>query len=512
MTVTDAIEGAIEVTKGLNEIKSSNLAFAKEALQITAQAGEAITPFIPLIGLAATAIVEIINIYQTSQYNKRICNSLLDRARLSEIAIDQLIRRRKENEKNFKSQVWYHAFNRFVVILGKIKTFAEKVSQLQGFKVYFKARSVSEKFNLLMDDYDNAMKDLNFTMAIANDQQRQIDSESLKADLSEMNEFLEKIGDNIEENSIKMSLIYEEVQNIKSMISKSEINETKRIDSNKLTEPVVGRQSDTRGFRGRTKRRIYMNAIEVACRAINIPEEDSPDYKITQPWNQDPNIRISITKLLIQLDDLSKKYVKPGCSPGLEPQEIANFDIPSNSLNDKSDEIPDDVDFSNIDVDFEPLIPISEGVKAYKEKNHEKAWKCFNEQAENQNSLGKYWKAFYLWGGLFNQKDKLAALALYKEAADDGITDAQYRYALSLLDKDIKSKIQTNSKEEAVKYLRIAAENGSGSAQFQIGEGYYNGNLGYAQNLEMAKLWYKRAALKDDKKAKERLKALGVNN
>ncbi|CAB4396639.1 kinase-like protein [Rhizophagus irregularis] len=715
MTVTDAIEGAIEVTKGLNEIKSSNLAFAKEALQITAQAGEAITPFIPLIGLAATAIVEIINIYQTSQYNKRICNSLLDRARLSEIAIDQLIRRRKENEKNFKSQVWYHAFNRFVVILGKIKTFAEKVSQLQGFKVYFKARSVSEKFNLLMDDYDNAMKDLNFTMAIANDQQRQIDSESLKADLSEMNEFLEKIGDNIEENSIKMSLIYEEVQNIKSMISKSEINETKRIDSNKLTEPVVGRQSDTRGFRGRTKRRIYMNAIEVACRAINIPEEDSPDYKITQrflaicikatqspniiqfyglsiidgatvmvlewaelgslrelykenkipliplklklsyaldicrgvaylnalniyhhdlkcsnvmvternvakltnfyfsrgkdhtstsmagriedgrwlapeklidpkyrydhkceifsfgmllweltferkpyedmeledildhvisgerekiqfenslalpdssdakiqkgfeeiikeAWNQDPNIRISITKLLIQLDDLSKKYVKPGCSPGLEPQEIANFDIPSNSLNDKGDEIPDDVDFSNIDVDFEPLIPISEGVKAYKEKNHEKAWKCFNEQAENQNSLGKYWKAFYLWGGLFNQKDKLAALALYKEAADDGITDAQYRYAFALLDKDIKSKIQTNSKEESVKYLRIAAENGSGSAQFQIGEGYYNGNLGYAQNLEMAKLWYKRAALKDDKKAKERLKALGVND
>ncbi|PKC64841.1 HCP-like protein [Rhizophagus irregularis] len=247
---------------------------------------------------------------------------------------------------------------------------------------------------------------------------------------------------------------------------------------------------------------------------------DSSDAKIQkgfeeiikEAWNQDPNIRISITKLLIQLDDLSKKYVKPGCSPGLEPQEIANFDIPSNSLNDKGDEIPDDVDFSNIDVDFEPLIPISEGVKAYKEKNHEKAWKCFNEQAENQNSLGKYWKAFYLWGGLFNQKDKLAALALYKEAADDGITDAQYRYAFALLDKDIKSKIQTNSKEESVKYLRIAAENGSGSAQFQIGEGYYNGNLGYAQNLEMAKLWYKRAALKDDKKAKERLKALGVND
>jgi hypothetical protein len=188
MGVTDAIGGTIEVTKGLNNIKSSNLTFAKEALQIAVQAGESITPFIPLIGLAATTIVEIVKIYQTSQYNKRICNSLLDRARLSEIAIDQLIRRRKENEKNFKSQVWYNAFDRFVFILDEIKTFAEKVSQLQGFKAYFKAKKVSEKFNKLINEYDIAMKDLNFTIAIVNDQQRKIDHESLRADMSEMKE------------------------------------------------------------------------------------------------------------------------------------------------------------------------------------------------------------------------------------------------------------------------------------------------------------------------------------
>ncbi|CAG8555841.1 5060_t:CDS:2 [Rhizophagus irregularis] len=684
--VADAIKGTIEVTKGLNDIKSSNLTFAKEALQITVQAGEAITPFIPLIGLASTTIVEIVKIYQTSQYNKRICNSLLDRARLSEIAIDQLIRRRKENEKNFKSQIWYNAFDRFVFILDKMKTFAEKVSQLQGFKVYFKAKKVSEKFNTLMNEYDNAMKDLNFTIAIVNEQQKQIDNESLNADIGEMKEFLEKIENNNEENSVKMSLIYEEVQNIKSMISKSEINETKRIDSNKLTEPVVGRQSDTRGSsRGKTKKRIYMNAIEVACRTINIPEKDSkmtqrflaicikatqspniiqfyglsiidgstvmvlewaelgslrelykenkiplklklsyaldicrgiaylnalniyhhdlkcsnvmvtekhvakltnfylsrdkdgrttsvfnriengrwlapeklkdnkyrydhkceifsfgmllweltferkpyenmdlekisnyvinggrekiqfeqiglaspnsPDAKIQkgfeeiirEAWNQDPDIRISITKLLIQLDDLTKKSVKPGCSPGLQPQEIADINIPINPLNDKS-------------------------IKAHKEKDYEKAWKCFNEQAENQNSLGKYWKAYYLWEGFFDQKiDKIAALELYKEAADNGVTDAQYRYACSLLDRNLKSKIKPNSKEEAVKYLQMAAENGSVSAQFQVGENYSKGRLNYTQNLEMAKLWYKRAALQNDKKAKERLKTLGVD-
>jgi serine/threonine protein kinase len=112
-------------------------------------------------------------------------------------------------------------------------------------------------------------------------------------------QFLEKIGDNIEENSVKMSLIYEEVQSIKSMISKSEINETKRIDSKDLMEPTIGRENDTRGFRGKTKRRIYMNAIEVACRTINIPEknDNEDEYKVTQRFlaiyikaTQSPNI------------------------------------------------------------------------------------------------------------------------------------------------------------------------------------------------------------------------------
>ncbi|GBC02944.1 hypothetical protein RclHR1_00490030 [Rhizophagus clarus] len=812
MTITETIKDSIDVAKGLNNIKSSNLTFAKEALQITAQAGEAITPFIPLIGLAATTIVEIVKIYQTSQYNKRICNSLLDRARLSEIAIDQLIRRRKENEKNFKNQAWYNAFDRFVSILGKIKTFAEKVSQLQGFKIYFKAKKVSDKFNTLMNEYDTAMKDLNFTIAIVTEHQQRIDHESLKADMREMNEFLEKIGDNIEENSVKMSLIYEEVQNIKrkeneknfknqawynafdrfvsilgkiktfaekvsqlqgfkiyfkakkvsdkfntlmneydtamkdlnftiaiflekigdnieensvkmsliyeevqnikSMVLKSEIYEAKRLDSSKLIEPTIGKENDTRGSRGKIKRKIYMNAIEVACKIIKIPDKDSVDYKvihrflaiyikatqspniiqfyglstidgatvmvlewaelgslrelyktnmiplklklsyaldicrgiaylnalniyhhdlkcsnimvtekhvaklsnfnlsrdkdgistsagiqilensrwlapeklkdnnyrydhkceifsfgmllweltfekkpyedlnlekipnyvinggrekfqfdqiglaspdsldaeiqkgfekiIREAWNQDPDIRISITKLLIQLDDLATKSVKPGCPPGLQSQEIMS---PISPLNDKNDEIPDDIDFDSIDIDeiFNPIIPISEGIKAHKEKNYEKAWKCFNEQAENQNSLGKYWKAYYLWEGFFDQKmDKLTALELYKEAADNGISDAQYRYACSLLDKNLKSKVKHNSKEEAVKYLRMAAENGSASAQFQMGENYSKGRLGCTQDLNIAKLWYKRAALQNDKRAEKKLKDLGV--
>ncbi|GBC02946.1 hypothetical protein RclHR1_00490032 [Rhizophagus clarus] len=66
------------------------------------------------------------------------------------------------------------------------------------------------------------------------------------------------------------------------MISKSEINESKEMDSSRLIKPTVGRENDTRGrSRGKTKRRIYMNAVEVACKTINIPEKILRKYKMT---------------------------------------------------------------------------------------------------------------------------------------------------------------------------------------------------------------------------------------
>ena len=60
----------------------------------------------------------------------------------------------------------------------------------------------------------------------------------------------------------------EEAQSIKSKVSKSELNEVKRIESGKLTEPAV------RDRRGKVKKRMYMNnSIEVACKPFNTPKE-----------------------------------------------------------------------------------------------------------------------------------------------------------------------------------------------------------------------------------------------
>ena len=59
------------------------------------------------------------------------------------------------------------------------------------------------------------------------------------------------------------------------MSAKSEVNEAKRIDKSKLTEPLVGAKGDTRGSEAPyLKKKIYMGGIEVACKPVKIPERD----------------------------------------------------------------------------------------------------------------------------------------------------------------------------------------------------------------------------------------------
>ncbi|CAI2184065.1 16829_t:CDS:2 [Funneliformis geosporum] len=716
MTITNVISGTIEVTKGVNEIKSSKLAFAKEALTAASKAGDAITPFIPLIGAAATIITEIIDVYQTAQYNKKICNSILDRARLAEIAIDNIVRRRKENELHFKNQKWYYAFNRFVEVLNKLKQFAEEISQLKRIINFIKARNISERFCELTKEYDDIMKDLNFTMAISNEQQRRIDQKSLKDDLGETSKFLKKIDIGIEENQVHLALIYEEIGNLVTQVkridrrsSDDDSIQVKKIESSQLREPAIGKLLDTRGSNSRLiKRKIYMDAIEIALKPIKIPKENpekrrverqlaiqikasqSPNvirfygltevgsetfmilewaqlgslkemyeenqkqiplelkltyalqicrgiaylnasdvfhhdvrcknivvtennvakltnfkisrnvndttstigsslegtrwlapeklrdqyqpynhkceifsfgmllwelafeqipYKdmeihtasdfvisggrpkidfglaseitpihkgyekiIREAWYNDPDLRISISKLLIDLDSLVITHTKPGRSPRIPPQNEAeinlSFEFESSSYNDDYG-FPES-EFNIDELEIEPLIPINEGIKAHKDKDFEKAWKCFDKQAENQNSKGKHWKAHYLWEGIFVPKDKISAIKLFKEAADDGIPDAQLRFAFCLPDKDIR--VLNLNPKDSIKYLKLAADSGNDVAQFHLGEAYLKGKLGFNKDLKIAINFFKISALRHNPNAKKKLQELKEQN
>jgi hypothetical protein len=181
----DILVGTVEVTKSVMEI-GDKLNIAKGALQMVGNAADAFAPFIPLVGAATTLISEIIGIYQQAQYNKKIITALYDRAKLAEYAVETLQRRKKLNENKFKNQEWYNAFNRFVDVLKEIKSFAKEISTVRGYQKYLKSFTIKDKFEELTENYDIVMKDLSFTIAISNDEQRRFDHECLMEDVAEM--------------------------------------------------------------------------------------------------------------------------------------------------------------------------------------------------------------------------------------------------------------------------------------------------------------------------------------
>ena len=92
------------------------------------------------------------------------------------------------------------------------------------------------------------------------------------------------------------------------------------------------------------------------------------------------------------------------------------------------------------------------------------------------------------------------AFKYMKEAADEGVANAQYMYALSLMSDKFKSK-------EAFTYFERAAKQGQARAQVELGDIY----MFQKQEIDNAIFWWVCAylhgesALQDSNNAKERL-------
>ncbi|RIB05818.1 kinase-like domain-containing protein [Gigaspora rosea] len=127
-------------------------------------ATEAIKSFLPMIATISDLVKEIMEIYEKAQFNKKICNSLLDRAKSAEVAMNTLQRRTQDNEEKFRSQLYYNNFIKFKNGLEKIKNFAGEVTQIRRISKYLNANSIKNKifFKILelTRDYDQSMEDL----------------------------------------------------------------------------------------------------------------------------------------------------------------------------------------------------------------------------------------------------------------------------------------------------------------------------------------------------------------
>ncbi|CAG8711266.1 20197_t:CDS:2 [Gigaspora margarita] len=149
---------------------------------------ETIKPFLPMIAIILDLVKEIIEIYEKAQFNKKICNSLLDRAESAKIAMNTLQRRKQKNEEKFRSQSYYNNFIKFKNVLEEIKNFAGEVTQIRGISKCLNSNNIKNKFLELTRDYVQCMEDLHFTSIIAQAEQKRYDQESLKSDLDEMSE------------------------------------------------------------------------------------------------------------------------------------------------------------------------------------------------------------------------------------------------------------------------------------------------------------------------------------
>ncbi|KAF0532039.1 kinase-like protein [Gigaspora margarita] len=114
----------------------------------------------------------------------------------------------------------------------------------------------------------------------------------------------------------------------------------------------------------------------------------------------------------------------------------------------------------------------------HQNKDYDGAWECFNQNAELNNPLAKFWLGYYLlYGHYHEQKDPIKARQLFKEADEHNHSEAQCRYAVSLLtagnsenpsidamyylgDIYVGGKLRVKKDEErGLNYLRVAASN-----------------------------------------------------
>ncbi|PKY45723.1 hypothetical protein RhiirA4_443920 [Rhizophagus irregularis] len=262
-------------------------------------------PYIPLIDKATDLIIKIVKIYETAEYNKNICEALVNRVKLTENAIDTLQRRKQKNVDIFNDEVYYKAFNRFIYVLEEIEKFAAEISKIRGLKKYTQADFVKNKFQKLTNDYDVAMKDLHFTMAVASEEQRKIEEEALKDDLDEMSNYIKKMHNDILENNNevnnKIDFIYDAV---KHMRNHSDVSyNVNKIDSKDL---ISVKSTDKRGCWeiDNIKKHVIKGHRERISFEISTPENQKIKKIINDTWKQNPQERISFMKLLDMLEEL----------------------------------------------------------------------------------------------------------------------------------------------------------------------------------------------------------------
>ncbi|RHZ63719.1 hypothetical protein Glove_328g19 [Diversispora epigaea] len=714
-----------------SSISSSMIGHGIDLLSSVSAGGDIITPFLPLFSIVSTVVDKLNIIYENAKCNQKICSALMDRVEIVQQATGSLKRKKKENEKNFSNQQYYNAWIRLTHVLNNINKFAEDVTQQSVFQKYINANAVKAAFDKNIKEFEEACRDLQFSVAMYSDEQREQENKQILEDISMLDKTMNEVSDDVKIMMKQVNILSSNVEQLTKQISKpgggsasaktllNESYKAKTIEHFELEEPDSG-PDNVRGTHKTVRKRTY-RTMDVACKkfqtiekndtadsqriqtelailrllgmcsniitfhglssieqedvmvfewashgnlkevytgytiswtkklqfisdifcglsfifncgilhhdvrcenilitknweakisnfktsrkiqADTMPRANLNDYVrwlapeklrhlrythkcemfsfgmlvwelcyqmipyegmklseiqdhvknngrenlgiqfhpsqiaqelaklIKQAWKDDPELRPSYPEVRSKIKNLEK--LTSIQSPRIFPKNKANKDIPDIDLDQQKDQksdinssISDDIDLlgpkkmddHELSCAHIPAVrvlkPFEDGIKAHKEDRYKEAWECFNEHANLGHSLAKYYKGYYLEKGFYVEKDLKEGENWIKTAAEEGIPDAQLRYA-SILRKDSKDcKDSSKNNGSILHYLKQAADMGNETAMYHLGTIYYDGKLGTQEDKKKGGELIKLAALKNHSDAINFMKKYNIKD
>ncbi|KAF0485891.1 kinase-like protein [Gigaspora margarita] len=262
-------------------------------------AADILTVYIPVISAVKVLVDEICKIYENAECNKELCAVMVDRVKAAEFSMYKIIRSEKKKE-DFNKKSYYLAFERFKNNLTQVKEYCKNVSKLKGYKRFLHATDVKSKFDQLRDEFDRCMADLNFAYEVSNAIDRKEESQRVDKSLKEVKESLEQLDDKLDEsfkqlndklcenfkqndckldenfNQVgdKIDAVADKIDAVAQRIDYMQVTKqgaAKTIDPSDLSDPM---KQDFRGNNNKVIKKLFKNAIEVACKPIDGKSEN----------------------------------------------------------------------------------------------------------------------------------------------------------------------------------------------------------------------------------------------
>ncbi|GBB83401.1 hypothetical protein RclHR1_10120001 [Rhizophagus clarus] len=188
----------------------------------------------------------------------------------------------KESEKHHRDREYIAAFRELINVLHKIKKDIELITKFRSFKKYVKAIYIKERLIYLTGKYETALKDLQFTLIIANEERRRNETEALTEDLAEFDKFFETVG-------AKVDYISKQIMNniktdIKDLVTEEWIKmkiKEKDINYFEYSEFNIIKEICKEGF-GVVKRAETSDKKQVALKCLTEKKSSEIDVKVIE--------------------------------------------------------------------------------------------------------------------------------------------------------------------------------------------------------------------------------------